>query len=400
LPYACRAGLAAGVLFALAPTKHGPRNTGERDEVMAVLIVVGYAFLFEALRRKKPWLMALFGLSLGMAGAVKPTVAPLEIALLVMAWWTLRKRGEATAAYVWSGIAGASIAVAIFFGFLFRYHALSAFVDISRRLTPYYAGLNHSSFKWLLRTCLAAAVKLMLPFGLLVSLVNRQWKNWERWAILLGVAFGMVSFFVQGKGYSHHRYPLNALILLWLAIELTTAMQKRGWVRAVGFAGMAVGTFVIVPWHSRQILSVHPVNEYTESIESDLTRLGVDQLQGKVQCFDLVHGCLNALYHLKLVQSTGSTGDLLLFAPVQTTVTQYYRNQFWGDLSRNPPSVIVMSNEWWITGADSFAKINAWPQFAEYLEGNYSLAVSREFDGENQEAYRIYIRKGIVLPLG
>jgi len=128
-PYDWVAGLFAGVMFALVHTMDGPGNTGERDEVMAVLIVVGYAFLFEALRRKKPWLMALFGLSLGMAGAVKPTVAPLEIALLVMAWWTLRKRGEATAAYVWSGIAGVSIAVAIFFGFLFRYHALSALID-------------------------------------------------------------------------------------------------------------------------------------------------------------------------------------------------------------------------------------------------------------------------------
>jgi hypothetical protein len=237
----------------------------------------------------------------------------------------------------------------------------------------------------------------MLPFALAASLVDRKWKNWERRALLLGVAFGGFSYFVQRKGFPYHRYALTAFLLLWVALELTLAMRKQGWVRGVGFAGMAMGTLVIVPTYLHRVLLVHPSNSYTESLESDLTRLGGDQLQRKVQCLDMVDGCLNALYHLKLVQNTGSTGDLAFFAPGHNPVAEYYKSQFWDELHKNPPSVIVLSNEWF-NGAASFDKLNEWPQFAAYLAENYTLAVSRHFDREYGHAYRIYIRKGVALP--
>jgi hypothetical protein len=397
LPYDWVAGLFAGVMFALSHASEGPMNSAQRDEVMTVLIMVGYALLFEALRRSKPWMMVLFGLSLGMASSVKPTAAPLGVALLAMAWWNLRKRNEPAASYVWSGVAGAGIAVAIVFAFLFRYHATGAFFQITTRLTAYYAGLNHESFARLLRHTLPRAALLMLPFGILVSLADRDWKNWERWALLLGVAFGGFSYFVQRKGFLYHRYALVAFILLYMAVELSLAMRKQGWVRAVGFAGMAMGALVMVPTYTQRVMLVEPYNGYTESLESDLTRLGGDQLQRKVQCFDLVDGCLNALYHLKLVQNTGSTGDLLLFTQVRTPVVDYYRGLFWNDINRNPPLVVVLSNEWF-NNEDSFDKVNEWPQFANYLTENYTLAVSREFEFESHHAYRIYLRKGAALP--
>jgi len=397
LPYDWVAGLFAGVMFGLAHVSEGPMFTGQRDEQMTALIVVGYALLFEALRRRRPWMLVPFGLCLGMASAVKPTVAPLGVVLLAMVWWTLRKRGEAAASYVWSGIAGAGIATAIVFEFLFHYHAAGAFFDISRRLTPYYAGLSHTSLKQMLRVSVPRAAVLMLPFGLVVAVADRQWKNWERWALLLGVVFGAFSYFVQGKGYPYHRYALTVFLLLWLALELTLAMRKQGWVRVAGFAGMAMGVLITVPMYVHRVLAIHPVNQYTESLESDLTRLGGDQLQRKVQCLDMVDGCLNALYHLKLVQNTGATGDVLFFVPGHNPVAEYYRNEFWDAIHRDPPSVIVLSNEWF-DREKNFDKVNEWPKFAAYLTENYDLAASRKFDREEGNAYRIYVRKGVVLP--
>jgi hypothetical protein len=400
MPYDWIAGAFASVMFGLVHVSEGALDAAQRDEEMIVLIMIGYALVFEALRRKKPWMMVLFGLSLGMASSVKPTVAPLGFVLLAMAWWSLRKRGEATASYIWGGLAGACIAAAINFGFLFHYGSTGAFFEINRRLTPYYAGLNHPSFAHMLRKSLPRVVLLMLPFGLLVSFVDRQWKNWERWALLLGVALGGFSYFAQHKGYAHHRYGLVAFMLLWMAIELMLAMRRQGWVRAVGVAGMALGTLVMVPTYVHRILLVHPVNVYTESLERDLTRLGGDQLQGKVQCLDLVDGCLTALYHLKLVQSTGSTGDLLLFPTAPTPAQEYYQELFWEQINRNPPSIFVLSNEWWpdIRDYPNFDKVNKWPEFAAYLSENYNMALSKEFLAEQNHGYRIYVRKGAALP--
>ncbi len=397
LPYDWVAGLFAAVLFALVHSADGPGNTGERDEVMAVLIALGYAFLFQAVRRKKPWLMVLFGLSLGMASSVKPTVAPLGVVLLVIVWWTLRRRSEPTAPYIWSGLAGAAIASAIVFTFLLRHNATAAFFEISRRLTPYYASLNHTPLASMVRTSLSPPVLVLLPFALAVAFVHRQWTNWERSALLLGVAFGAFSYFVQRKGYTHHRYTLVAFMLLWIAIELTLAMRRQGWLQAVGFAGITVGALLVTPAYMLRVHRIHPSNHYTESVEHDLAHLGAARLQHNVQCLDLIDGCLNALYHLRIVQTTGSTGDLLFFTPVPSPVAEYYKQQFWDDILRNPPAVMVVSNEWW-NDADSFDKLKRWPQFNAYLAQNYTLAVSRNFPTEENHAYRIYIRNGAALP--
>jgi hypothetical protein len=236
-----------------------------------------------------------------------------------------------------------------------------------------------------------------LPFGLITAAVDREWKNWERWALLLGAAFGTMSYFIQAKGYAYHRYALVTFALLWMAIELSLAIRRPGWVRHVGVAGMVVGVLLMVPVYAHRVLLVETPNEYTNLLERDLTRLGGDSLQQKVQCLDLVDGCLNALYHLRLVQSTGATGDLLFFAPDSSPVVDFYRDQFWGELTRKPPTVIVLSNEWF-NGGETFDKIDHWPNFAAYLNDNFDMVVDRRFDLEEHHAYRIYVRKGVPVP--
>jgi hypothetical protein len=165
----------------------------------------------------------------------------------------------------------------------------------------------------------------------------------------------------------------------------------------VAITGLAVGVLVLVPLYTQTTLRTYPVNLFTPALEDDLNRMGSDHLQNKVQCLDLIDGCLNALYHLRIVQSTGSMGDLLLFAPDKGPVVDYYRREFWNSLVKNPPSVIVLSNEWF-NREPTFDKLNEWPQFSGYLAGNYKLVISRQFDEEAHHAYRIYVRHGMSFP--
>jgi hypothetical protein len=396
-PYDWFAGLFAGVMFALIHASEGPQNTGQREEMMTVLIMAAYAFLFESRRRRNPWMMIFFGLSLGMASSIKPTEIPLGACLLVLAWWDLKRKGEATAAYVWCSLLGASIAAAIVATFLLRFDAAGALMAISKRLIPYYAGMERINFHLLLRFSLPIAAYVLLPFAIAVTSAERYRRNWEYWAISLGAAFGAFSYFAQGKAYTHHRYTFVAFMLLWIALELTQAMRKSGWVKAVAIAGISVGSLVLVPIYTRLVLQVHPVNLFTPALEADLSRIGTDQLQNRVQCLDLVDGCYNALYHLRIVQSTGLMGDLLLFAPGKSPVVDFYRDRFWDSIMKNPPAVFVLSNEWF-NQVPTFDKLNEWPQFAKYLEENYKLVISREFDAEYHHGYRIYVRDGMSFP--
>ena len=90
LPYDWLAGLLTGVLFAIFHGIDGAAMATERDEVIAVLILVGYAFQFLAIRRSRSILMLPFGLSLGMAVLIKPTAAAFAVVLLVFAYFALR----------------------------------------------------------------------------------------------------------------------------------------------------------------------------------------------------------------------------------------------------------------------------------------------------------------------
>jgi hypothetical protein len=391
------AGVFAGVIFALVHVSEGPQNAGQRDEIMTVLIMVAYAFLFESRRRRSSWMMIFFGLSLGMAASVKPTVLPLGASLLGLALWELKTKDGAFASYLWSSLLGVSIAAVIVAAFLVRYHAAAALMATSGRLAPHYAGMERINFHLLLRFSLPIVAWVLLPFAIAVALSEKYRRNWEHWAVLLGVASGAFSYFVQGKAYAYHRYTFVAFTLLWIALELTEAMRRSGWVKHVAIAGICVGSIVLVPAYTRLVLEVHPLNYFAPALEKDLSRLGTDNLQNKVQCLDLVDGCYNALYHLRVVQSTGWIGDLLLFAPDKNPVVEFYRDAFWNSIVKNPPSVFVLSNEWF-NREPTFAKLNEWPQFARYLAENYRLIISREFDEESQHAYRIYVRDGISFP--
>ena len=362
MPYDWLAGLFSGVVFDLSHTCEGARHSSERDEAMTALMVLAYAFLFSAVRHRSPWRMVMFGLSMGMAATIKPTISPLGFALLLLAYWALRKERLPAAPYLVAGCAGAAIAAAIIVAFFLRYNSFAAFYEISRTVTVHYASLHRESLGFMLRTMLPKVATVLLPFALLAAIAGRQWNSWERNALLLGALFGAFSYFAQGKGYGYHRYPFTAFIVLWESIELTLAMRRERWIKGRGFAGMAVGVFLMVPAYAYRLAGVHPVNEYAPTLESDLNRLGGDRLQGQVQCFDMVDGCFNALYHLRLVQATTALGDTLYFSREANPTVDRYRAEILNQLSRNPPQVIVVSDEWynetdselnWISGPSS-----------------------------------------------
>jgi hypothetical protein len=65
----------------------------------------------------------------------------------------------------------------------------------------------------------------------------------------------------------------------------------------------------------------------------------------------------------------------------------------------NPPSVFILSNERCYR-SPSFDKLNMWPRFATYLINNYQPVITRTYPQQaDASSYRIYVRRGVSLPL-
>ena len=405
-------GFYAAAFFVVMHASEGPLVATERDELVMVLIVIAFAFLFQSVRRSMPSLMIPFGVAMALAASVKPTIAPLELLLLGLMVLELRRRSERWLPSVLWALAGTAIITAVILDFFLRHHAIGPFLLLVRTVLPSYATMNHPSFWAMSRQLLPITVLLILPFAAIAAVQTRSWVGWEEKALAAGAAIGAFSYLAQGKGFIYHRYLFVMLLLLCAGKALDAAMRSgersgERSRRAVGATGVALTLLLVLPyyvflahhWQSTRLQE----NAMAVSIESDLTRLGGDKLQSNVQCFDLVGGCLNALYHLRLVQRTGTTGDMLFFSPVEGPEVKAARKSYWAATRNNPPEVIVLGNEWFQGTHNSFSKIDTWPELAEYMQVNYKLVATRTFSPKMQEAdakdpvapaYRIYLLRG------
>lgn len=403
------AGVYAGGLFLLMHAVEGPDYAAEREEVMTALLLVACAALFTAVRQRRPAWLLLFGFTAALASAIKPTVAPLGLLLLLLAIFQLRKPPTRLAPYLAWASAGAALVALAILSFLVQHHALSGFLFTLRTVTPAYAGLNRPNYLHLLGKIFP---KSLLPLPLIAATLlvrsGREHWTWERWCLLLAAAFGALSYLVQGKDYPHHRYTFVAFIFLLCCLEITAALRARGWPQALAVATVLFSIVFTVPHYSRLLFEVVDHSDLTLSLEHDLQQLGGGQPQqtlgDKVQCFDLVAGCLNSLYHLGLVENSAFTGDLLLFSPTDGPLVRFYRNLFWQRATHDPATVLVVSNEWFF-GTASFNKLNTFPGFPPYLQANYTEVLARQFPLEDRRApsnspddppraYRIYVRNG------
>ncbi len=402
-PYDWLAGLYAGGMFLLLHGAEGPSYAVEREEVMTVLILVGYAFFFEAIRRQTPWLMLPFGFLVSLAGSIKPTVGPLVLLLLLIAVIVLRQHHLRSAPYLVWGLLGVAGAATLIVRFLHHFHAFGSFFFLLRTITPTYVGLWQPSVANLVRRSWPVSLLPLLPLGGLALFLNRRGWTWEKSAMACGFAFGGFSYLAQGKGFNHHRYTFLVFFLLLVAIEFTTALRRSGLPRLVGAVALAFTLAVIVPYDLAKIRILVPDSDLTLQLERDLNTLGgPPALDGKVQCFDLIFGCLNALYHDHVLQNSGFTGDLLLFPERDSPASQYYRAKFRDLARRNPAQVLVVTNEWF-GRPTSFSRLDTWPEFVQYLNANYTQVLARSFPYEGVRtpvspespdfrAYRIYIR--------
>ena len=405
LPYDWFAGCFAAALFILVHGRDGLGQGGQRDLTMAVCLLVSTAFLFHGVRKNRTWSTFLFGLFAGVAATIKPTIMPFGVVLLLLAIFTLRRRGQRIRWHAGAAALAFSVGPIIALVFLRREHAISAFVDGLFGIVPYYASLGHRPLSFLLLHSISPLLPLVLIWIVLIA-VQRPRLNWERAALFCGVGFGLLSYVIQARGYPYYRYPLLVFLLPLMALDFTAALQSASGrlapaIRSLAIAGLVTGSLIIAPVSAFLIGHYELHTDFITSLEHNLEALGGSKLSGHIQCIDSISGCGSTLYEMRLVQSTGVLSDFLLFGPDSTPVVQTTREQFSKAIIANPPQVIVVSSWLHIDGPDNYRKLAKWPEFTDYLSQNYYLKVdwapSRPDHWWSRQqwpnGYRIYVLK-------
>jgi hypothetical protein len=406
-PYSRFAALFATGMLLLVHGQDGVQQAGQRDLVIAVLLVLAMAFLLEAVRRERWAYLVPFGLAVGLSATIKPTAGPLGVVLLVMAaiyhagpwragWWrndsdatrtretpateTGGARGRLARFLLWTaiGIGAMAAPVAGMLMWLERKHALGAWLMTQRVLLPSYAMQERRPFAFTLSHSISPLLPLVLLWLVCVVLRGPAWPHFERSLIATGAALNLLALLVQGKALPYQRYPMLAFLLPLIALDLMTAWRRRGVVRCVAYAGVCCGCLVLAPL---ALVRVHRFvaepQEFDAMLAADLRNLHAGNLSGRVQCLDTIQDCLPTLYTLRLLPATGTLGDVNLFGPSGQTVVDSSRQRFLHDVETKPPLVFIVVSGFFLDGTSGYRKLDAWPEFEQWLNAHYTLEVER-----------------------
>lgn len=397
-PYSRFAGFYGAALFALFHARDGAGQAGQRDLVITALVLTGVALLLHK-PRKNLLPEVFFGLCIGVAATIKPTaIIALSIFLLPSSnnpsnprqrWW----RAAAV-------LAGFILAPATALLWLWRMHALTAFWTTLTQYIPMHAHLGNLGFWPLLTRCITASHGTVLILALILAFTDKK-PELRRLRIFLGtgMVFGLLSYFIQAKGYPDHRYPFAAFLFLFAALEFTYSLRSPGFRRAVGITGLLFGTVLSVLSTSRALRDRWPADPVA-ALTQDLDALGGLALSNNIQCLDTVDGCIETLYDMRLVQSTGFVYDEFLFTapdavtPRQAEVRSALQRKLLAQLAAHPPRVIVVTPWLFPLGPDNYAKLSRWPSFEHLLGSCYRLDAERDFPAASyHKGYRLYVRQ-------
>jgi 4-amino-4-deoxy-L-arabinose transferase-like glycosyltransferase len=249
--YRAFAGLFAGGVFALIHVREGLIETGQRDLLLAALLVGAYVLLFRSLRQADWKASEGVGVLLGAACTVKPMAALMLPAVLLILVAALRERQQSSFPQALAVLAGAALAPGAALLFLLHWHAVGAFVVAMRSLAPLHASILRLPAGTLLQRSVSSVMLPLLLLWLPVCWARRGWRSWEERALWVGFLFGVLSFCLQGRGYSYHRYPSVVILLVMMARDFTGALAKetgrKRWVAALAAVGLGYGVLVVAP---------------------------------------------------------------------------------------------------------------------------------------------------------
>jgi hypothetical protein len=201
----------------------------------------------------------------------------------------------------------------------------------------------------------------------------------------LGLAYGVVHYVAQGKGWEYHLYPLAAFAAVLVGAELPAALAARRRLVAGALAACLVAALLLL---GAKGLEASPASLWWErertvrALEADLrARLAPGDT---VQVLDTTEGGIHALLRLGVRQPTRFMYDFHFFHDESAPVILALRAELIRGLDARPPRVIVLFERGWPGGG--YERVERFPELAARLRERYEPVLERA-------GYRLYAKR-------
>jgi len=378
-PWGRLAGAGAGLFFAVYHLSAGAWQTGQRDFLLCPFLLLGALGVARwAERPTKPASLAWGGLALGAGITVKPHAGLFAAALLVLVTIVARGATRPVATFA-AALAGPVLAVV---AWLAAAGALAAWYEIvAGYLVPLYSRLGRPThwtfYRWHVWIPVAAGVALSLGS----ALASRRF-GVRHAVVTLGLGYGVAHFFVQGKGWEYHLYPLAAFAAVALFAEIERLVEGSR-PAALPVAACVVAAAIMLGLKGVEASDaawIASKQHRVEALVADLDgRIGPGDF---VQVLDTTEAGVHALLRLRAVPPTRFIYDFHFYHDDQTPTVQRLRAEFLAGFDAHPPKFVVLFERGWPGGG--YERVDEFPGLRRRLLGYH---VDRRGDG-----YIVYAR--------
>ncbi|HEY7519367.1 MAG TPA: hypothetical protein VIE36_13840 [Methylomirabilota bacterium] len=375
------AATGAAAFLALYHLAGSPWEAGQRDFFLCPFLLAGGAGLARWAERDEPRALAVAGLAVGAAITIKPHVALLGA---LFAGVVVVRAGRQSARPLAVYAATMALPPLAIIGWLAAAGALGAWRElVVDFLVPVYTSLRPAARWELYRP--EAWVPIVV--GVLLSVattIGRGAVSVRHVIAMLGVAYGVLHYVVQGKGWDYHLYPLVAFAAVMLFAELEPALAWRPFTLGGPLAASCLAAAALlgargvdaVPGYFASAKVTH-----VRHVVGDLAR--ITRPDDLVQILDTTEGGVHALLLLGLRQPTRFLCDFPLFAAPEAPITARYRAEFIAGFDARPPRAVVLFARGWPHGGPE--RVASFTALADRLARDYAIAVRRP-------GYTIYAR--------
>lgn len=416
--YSKFAAIISALLFSSTHLMYGPINAGQRDYFLLVFLI--YAFyvvlvddkkhasdvatginhenkLFSSSSILRIFRQPLFftGVLLGSAAMIKPYVVLLGLLLAVRILFASRKKQDKIRNFLGFAI-GSTISPLLVFGWLGKTGGLAGFIDlIFNYLLPFYSSQANPSIQVVFSNLLnlPAVIFLMGILIMLLLVTKKIESSVELQLILIGVLYGFLHYYIQGKGWLYHQYPFTLFSLMLVGVSLYLLLKKGTRYTIVGLLMTLLYTMIFIGSNSLIIFTSYWDNKEQKSIApltADILSFNLDKTD-TIQIMDSTHGGTATLLILDIDQPTRFVYDTVFYHDTDTAYIQGLQQEFLDDMKQNMPELIVIYKE---SGAEflTLDRLNAFGEFQIFLAENYTLAVDRDL-GKPEDSYLLYHKK-------
>lgn len=383
-PAGAGASAAAALLFAAYHLAGGAWQAGQRDFLLCLFLVLGAIGVARSSEDRHPMAsLTAAGLSFGVASTLKPhALAFAGVLGLVAAVVEWRHRAGMRRVLVYA--AACAIAPTAAVAWVVARGGFEAWCTIvfdylvplySRLGRPLRWGVYRGEVWWPLTV--AALLSL-------VALVTARRFTVRFAIVVLGIAYGLLHYFGQGKGWEYHLYPLAVFTSALAAAGLGMLPRRAAWLGLATAASLlvAVGLLTVKGLEASDPGWIGQKEQRVEAVVAALApALGAGDT---VQVLDTTEGGIQALLRLGVAEPTRFLYDFHFFHDVDRPIVRALRAEFLRGLDARPPRFVVVFERGWPAGG--YERIDAFPALADRLQ----ILYRRVGPGEG---YRIYARR-------